>query len=129
MNNFLNKHSVIINTQYGFPNKVSTNHAFIDVITNSYENINSNQFTSLVFLDITKDLTLLSYLLNFNSINHDIFLFKLQHYGIRGSVNKLIQAFLSCRQFVSIKGAKSKLLQNNYFPGFDFWLSFISFIK
>ena len=35
INNFLNKHNVIINSQYGFQNKVSTNHAFVDVITHS----------------------------------------------------------------------------------------------
>ena len=31
-----------------------------------------------------------------------------------GSANQLIKSFLSRKQFVSIKGAKSKLLQNNY---------------
>ena len=52
--NFLNKHSVIIKTQYGFQNKVSTNHAFVDIITNSYDNKNSNQFTGLFFLTLLK---------------------------------------------------------------------------
>ena len=99
------KHNVIINSQYGFQNKVSTNHAFIDVIAHSYDNINSNQFTGLVFLDLTKA---------FDSVNHNILLLKLEHYGIRGSVNQLIKLFFSSKQFVSIKGAKSKLLQNNY---------------
>ena len=31
-----------------------------------------------------------------------------------GSANQLIKSFLSRKQFVSIKGAKSKLLHNNY---------------
>ena len=85
--------------------KISTNHAFVDVITHSYDNINSNQYTGLVFLDLTKA---------FDSVNHDILLLKLEHYGIRGSANQLIKSFLSRKQFVSIKGAKSKLLHNNY---------------
>ena len=105
VNNILNKHNVIINTQYGFQNKVSTNHGFIDIITNSYDNINSNQFTGLVFLEFTKA---------FDSINHDILLLKLQHFDTRGSANQLLQLFLSRKQFVSIKGAKSKLIQNKY---------------
>ena len=91
---FLSKQNVIINTQYGFQNKVSTNHAFVDVITNSYDNINSNQFTGLVFLLLTEA---------FNSVNYDILLLKLQHYSIRGSANQLIQSFLLRKQFVSIK--------------------------
>ena len=70
-----------------------------------YNNINSNQFTRLVFLDLTKA---------FDSVNHDIFLLKLQHYGIRCSADQLIQSFLSRKQLVFSKGAKSKLLQNMY---------------
>ena len=105
LKHFLNKHNLIINSQYGFQSKVSTNHAFVDVITNSYNNINSNQFTGLFFLDVTK---------SFDSVNHVILLLKLQNYDIRGSANQLIQSFLSRKQFVSIKSAKSKLLQNNY---------------
>ena len=69
----------------------------------SYDNINSNQYTGLVFLDLTKA---------FDSVTHDILLLKLEHYGIRGSTNQLIKSFLFRKQFVSIKVAKSKLLQN-----------------
>ena len=65
----------------------------------------SNQFTGLVFLDLNKA---------FDSVNHDILLVKLQHYGIRDSANQLIESFLSRKQFVTIKDAKSKLLQNKY---------------
>ena len=87
-----------------FKIKSHPNHAFVDVITHSYDNINSNQFTGLVFLNLTKA---------FDSVNHDILL-KLDHYGICSSANQLIKSFLSCKQFISIKGVKSKLLQNNY---------------
>ena len=67
--------------------------------------MNSNQFTGFVFLDFNKA---------FDLVNHDILLLKLQHYGIRGSANQLIESLLSRKQFVSIKDAKSKLLQNKY---------------
>ena len=51
---FLNKHKVILDTQYGFQSNRSTNHALINVITNSCENINKNLYTGLTFLTLRK---------------------------------------------------------------------------
>ena len=50
---FLNTHNVIQKTQHGFQKNVSTNHAIIDVVTNSLENSNSELYTGLVYLDLT----------------------------------------------------------------------------
>ena len=69
VNNFLNKRNVIINSQYGFESKVSTNHAFVDVITHSYDNINSNQYTGLVFLDLTKAFDPVTMTFSFSNLN------------------------------------------------------------
>ena len=69
----------------------------LSVITHSYENINSYQFTGLVFLDLTKA---------FDSVNHDILLLNFEHYGIHGFANQLIKSFLFRKQFVFIKGTK-----------------------
>ena len=103
--NFLNKHNVIQKTQYGFQKNISTNHALIDVITNSFDNINNNLYTGLVFLDLTKA---------FDTVSHDILLHKLDHYGIRGKTNDLIQTFLQRKQYVSVNGVNSNVLANNY---------------
>ena len=81
---FLNKHKVILDTQYGFQSNKSTNHALIDVITNSFENIQKNLYTDLIFLDLTKA---------FDTVNHEILLLKLDHYGIREQANDLLRAF------------------------------------
>ena len=51
---FLDKHKVMLDTQHGFQSNRSTKHALIDVITNSFENINKNLYTGLIFLDLTK---------------------------------------------------------------------------
>ena len=92
---------MILDTQYGFQSNRSTNHALTDVITNSFENINKNLYTGLIFLDLTKA---------FDTVNHEILLVKLDHYGIRGQANDLLRAFLNRKQFVSINNHESPLL-------------------
>ena len=102
---FLNKHNVIQKTQYGFQKNVSTNHAIIDVVTNFSENINSKLYTGLVFLDLTKA---------FDTVSHEILIHKLDHYGIRGQADKIMQPFLNRKQYVLVNGIKSNLLTNKY---------------
>ena len=100
---FLNKHKVIHKNQFGFQSNVSTNHALVDVVSNCFDNINYNLYTSLIFLDLTKA---------FNTVNHEI-LHKLDHYGIRGQANNTLRAFLKRRQYVLINDNASPLLCNN----------------
>ena len=95
---------MIQDTQYGFQSNRSTNNALTDVITNSFENINKNLHTDLIFLNLTKA---------FDTVNHEILLFKLDHYGIRGQANDL-RAFLKRKQFVSINNHEPPLLSNDY---------------
>ena len=101
----MNKHNVIQKTQYGFQKNVSTNHAIIDVVTNSSENINFKLYTGLVFLDLTKA---------FDTVSHEILIHNLEQYGIRGQTNKLMQAFLNQKQYVLVNSVKSNLLTNKY---------------
>ena len=102
---FLKKHNVILDSQYGFQSNRSTNHALIDVITNSFDNINDKLYTGLIFLDLTKA---------FDTVNHEILLLKLDHYGIRGLANDLLRAFLKRKQFVSLNSHESSLLCNDF---------------
>ena len=102
---FLKKHNVILDSQYGFQSNRSTNHALINVITNSLDNINDKLYTGLIFLDLTKA---------FDTVNHEILLLKLDHYGIRGQANDLMRAFLKRKQFVSINSHESSLLCNDF---------------
>ena len=44
---FFDKHSILATTQYGFQNNKSTSHAILNVLTATYDNINSNSYTSL----------------------------------------------------------------------------------
>ena len=105
MISFFDKHGIIQHTQYGFQLNVSTNHALVDVVTQSFENINNTMYTGLIFLDLTKA---------FDTVNHEILLHKLDHYGIRGQSNNLLHAFLKRKQYVSINGSNSSLLTNDH---------------
>ena len=98
---FFKKKKVIYENQYGFQSKISTVHALLDVVTTSYDNISSNQFTGLVLIDLKKA---------FDTVSHSTLLAKLNNYGVRGVAYNLIQSYLLNRkQFVSLNKTRSKL--------------------
>ena len=88
---FLEKHSITLPTQYGFRPAYSTSHAMIDILTSTLDNINVNKNTALLLLDLKKAFYR-------PTVNHDILLNKLNHYGIRGIANKLFASFLANRK-------------------------------
>ena len=102
--NFFNKHHVLTPKQFGFQKKLSTSYAIMDLITNTFDNINSKLFTGILFLELAKA---------FDTVNHKILLDKLNHYGIRGQSNNLIESFLQKSQYVFFNDTKSEILPNN----------------
>ena len=64
----LNHHSVLCPTQCGFIPKQSTVHAFLDIISTCFDNVENKKFTSLLLLDLTKA---------FDNVQHKILLAKL----------------------------------------------------
>ena len=101
LSNFLDKHSVLIASQYGFcPNRSST-HAILDIVSTTYDNINNKKYTAMVTLDLTKA---------FDTVCHKRLLLKLGHYDIRGTAYNLLQSYLSKRsQYVSLVNINSNL--------------------
>ena len=96
---FFNQNSVLQSTQYGFRKKHTTTQAVLDVIAHIYDNIYSNNHSSVLTLNLKKA---------FDRVNHNILLHKLEHYGIRGLGNKLLRSYLSNRiQAVSVNGKMS----------------------
>ena len=75
---FLNHHSIFTAAQYGIRSKFSTIHPVLDITTSCFDNIARDRYTGLILLDLAKA---------FDTVNHNILLKKLDHYGLKGLVN------------------------------------------
>ena len=103
---FFTRNNTIVPTQYGFRHKHSTIHAILDLITVCYDNLDNNQPSTLLFLDIKKA---------FESVSHQKLLKKLDFYGIRGVANSLLSSYLNGRtQWEAFASTTSTKKQINY---------------
>ena len=75
---FLNKSNVIYDLQFGFREQYSTSHAIINITENIRKALDDANRGCGVFLDLQKA---------FDTVDHQILLAKLNHYGIRGASN------------------------------------------
>ena len=99
---FINKYKILILEQYGFLKNHSTMSALIDVIDTVRMYVDQGEFALSIFLDLKKA---------FDTVNHDILLSKLEHYGFRGHINKFIGSYLNNReQFTVVNGANSDIM-------------------
>ena len=97
---FLNLHNCIYELQFGFRTNHSTNHALFSLTEEIRKALDSNNFACGIFIDLQKA---------FDTVDHQILLRKLEHYGIRGIANDWFKSYLLNRQqFVSINGFDSK---------------------
>ena len=96
---FLQKHKILSNCQYGFRPGRSTELALVDAME-TLSSASLKKETSIgIFLDLSKA---------FDTIDHNILLTKLSHYGFRGVPYNWIRSYLSDReQFTSFMGVKS----------------------
>ena len=97
---FLDKHSILSENQYGFRKKRSTNLAIMELVTKISKAIDDKEYTMGVFLDLSKA---------FDTVNHNILLYKLEHFGIRGVVLEWFKNYLSNREQI----VKYKLTVSN----------------
>ena len=104
--NFLEEQKCIYDYQFGFRKYHSTTHALIDLTEDVRKAIDNNTFSCGVFIDLQKA---------FDTVDHNILLKKLEHYGIRGIANDWFNSYLKNRkQYVSISGYESKIVNINF---------------
>jgi len=73
----------------------------MEVIDNIYQHRDAHEFALGVYLDLQKA---------FDAVNHEVLLYKLNNFGIRGVVRKWFKNYLSGRkQFASIAGVYSEI--------------------
>ena len=103
VSNFLTRFNILGKSQYGFQKQKSTEDAIMDLNTKIINAMEEKQHSCAVFLDFAKA---------FDTVNHNILINKLHHYGIRGPAFSWLQSYLSNReQCVNIGYVKSKLTQ------------------
>ena len=98
---FFSDNNLIYSLQFGFRQKYSTVHALISLTENIRKNLDEGNIGRGIFVDLQKA---------FDTVEHDIPLSKLEHYGIRGLANEFFKSYLSNRNlYVSINGYDSNL--------------------
>ena len=96
---FFNKCNVLNKHQHGFRQNFSANTALADVLDYIPSKLDNKLSELALFVDISKA---------FGSLNHNILLAKLEHYGVRGVVLNWFNSYLAGRyQYTEINGSKS----------------------
>ena len=94
---FLNKYDILSQNQYGFRENCSTAHVFLQLYDKISNALGAKKATLGLFFDLSKA---------FVTVNREILLNKLEHYGIRSVVLQWFKSYLSCRkQFVQSNGS------------------------
>ena len=99
------EHNILYQNQFGFRKNNSTVYALAQITEMIKVSIDNRKFGCGIFVDLRKA---------FDTVNHEILLIKLEHYGIRDSMLKWFQSYLfDCKQFVTFNGVSSELLVNS----------------
>ena len=99
---FLVRYGIIFESQFGFRRGHNVCHATLDFVKAIEDALDKGEFAVGVFCDLSKA---------FDTLNHDILLTKLDHYGIRGKALEWMRSYLIGReQYVELNGSISGTL-------------------
>ena len=100
---FLDKINVLYKSQYGLRKNMSTSLAILELVEEITNAIDDRKSTVGVFIDLKKA---------FDTVDHNILIKKLEHYGIRGLANKCVRSYLENRnQYVRINYTDSECMK------------------
>jgi len=98
---YFNSSHMFYNYQFGFRKHHSTGLALIDVVDQIYQHLDNRDKALGIYLDLKKA---------FDTVDHNILLAKLFHYGVRGTVHDWFRSYLFNRkQFVCLNGVVSDI--------------------
>ena len=92
LKSFLDKFKILYKYQFGFRTNHSTSHALIDITEYIYNALDKGHFVLGIYIDLKKA---------FDTVNHDILIKKLDHYGIRGVTLDWFRSYLKDRKQVT----------------------------
>ena len=96
---FVDDNNVLYDYQYGFRHSHSTQQAIITLIDRISKSLDKGDIAIIILLDLKK---------GFDTVDHRIRLRKLYAYGIRGTLLKWFESYLTGRtQYVAFKGTNS----------------------
>ena len=96
----LDRLSILYKHQFGFRKNHSTHMALLSLIDRLTNAVEDGEYVIGIFLDFSKA---------FDTVDHDILLENLYHYGIRGCAHNWLTIYLSNRkQFVTYNGTQSE---------------------
>ena len=95
--------NILYESQYGFRKNMSTSLAILELVENITTSIDDCKSTVGIFIDLKKA---------FDTVDHDILIKKLDHYGVRGVANRWICSYLMNRsQYVCINDTSSECMK------------------
>ena len=94
---YVEENKLLSSQQYGFRKDHSTTFLMLDLFDKIFKAKDSLKKPALVFLDIKKA---------FDTVNHDVLLKKLKHYGVDGFVIKWFESYLTGRMQATKLGAR-----------------------
>ena len=94
--------NILYSSQYGFRESHSTELAALENIDRIVDILEKDRIPINIFLDLSKA---------FDTLDHELLLYKLSHYGIQGNALNLCRSYLTNRkQYVEYNGYKSEVL-------------------